>query len=186
MIGKRFIADGGIVLLIDNPYLAQDAIKEIRDIEPDRKVMCVIEELDDMISRHNESDLASILDGEAQVGGVFFISTTNHPEKLSNRILRHGRIDDIFKIEMPSQKMRESFFAQKKLFHDEAMVKDYAEKTVGMSMSQLREIIILTQIHGIPLEDAVENVGALRIVRSTGDAQKSPVSDTALGESTDF
>jgi SpoVK/Ycf46/Vps4 family AAA+-type ATPase len=183
MIGKRFIADGGIVLIIESPYIVQDAIKEIRSVEPDRKIMCIIEEIDEMISGTSEGDLASVLDGEAQAGGVFFISTTNHPERLSERILRHGRIDDIFEIGMPSQEMRESFFVQKDLFHDEAMAKDYAENTVGMSMSQLREIIILTQIRGIPLEDAVKSMSTLRISCSKDDAQSpSCALDTALGE----
>jgi AAA+ superfamily predicted ATPase len=183
MISKRFIADGGIVLIINGPYLAQDMIKKIRRVEPDRQIMCIIEEIDDVIACTSESDFASILDGEAQAGGVFFVSTTNHPEKLSERILRHGRIDDIFEIGMPSQEMRESFFRQKQLFPDEAVVKDYAENTVGLSMSQLREILILTQIRGLPLEDAVKSMSTLRISCSKDVAQSpSCALDAALGE----
>ncbi|GAF71933.1 unnamed protein product, partial [marine sediment metagenome] len=62
----------------DISFIAKDSgsliscLKQFREVEPDRKVLVIMEEFEEMI-RYGERTLLQLLDGQSQLGGVFYI-----------------------------------------------------------------------------------------------------------------
>ena len=84
----------GIVLTIsnmDNLQLYPDALRAIRNVEPDRKIITIIEDLDAFTDEDNtygnpaNSLLLNILDGTQTLSNVVTIATTNYIEKIAGR-----------------------------------------------------------------------------------------------------
>ena len=63
------------------------ALKVFREIEPNRSIIYIFEDIDSIIEHHGEDEILSVLDGEMQVNKVLNIATTNYPERLDRRIV---------------------------------------------------------------------------------------------------
>src|SRR5579859_4038339 len=57
---------GGIVLLVQSPAAATVALPILRKIEPERPLIIVLEDIEEIIQSHGEHDLLALLDGEHQ------------------------------------------------------------------------------------------------------------------------
>jgi len=131
----------------------------------------IMEDLDSFIAHANRSQFLNILDGIDMKSGVYFIGTTNYPERIDPAFInRSGRFDQIFRIENPSNKMRELFFQSHNIdelikdltgLYSKDIVKTFVDYTNGLPMSDLKEIItsvnyILINNMKISLEVAVK------------------------------
>src|SRR5262249_23195198 len=73
-----------------------------RQVEPDRPIVCVFEDIDAIIAVYGDSDLLQWLDGNQQVDRAGNLASTNYPEKLDRRIIaRPRRFDRILRIATP-------------------------------------------------------------------------------------
>lgn len=183
LIARGMLKRDGIVVYVDNrPEIIIAGLRLMRQIEPDRLLVVVLEDLDAIIERYGEAALLSLLDGEMQIDNVVFIATTNYPELLDRRILnRPSRFDIVRKIGMPSPAARRVYLeAQNKRFrtgdHD-AEIKRWVEETNGFSVAHLKELIVLVEVFGTPFEDAVEQLRAMIGAKpsSADDGDKPPV-----------
>lgn len=153
------VDSGAIALQMDvNPELFTAGLRMIRGVEPERPIVCFMEDIDALIEKFGEASLLSLLDGESQVNGVFNIATSNYPEKLDRRLVnRPRRFDRVIRVEKPSQDLRRQYL-QKKLELlgqvDEAKIEALLEASDGLSFSALTELVISTEIMDIPLEEA--------------------------------
>jgi len=136
---------GGIVVVVDSPDLARRALELIRRVEPDRPLICVLEDIDEVIARHGEHEVLALLDGENQVDNVCHVATTNYPELLPSRLVnRPSRFDEIIKIGMPSAEARKVYL-QARIFEGELTeieMLTWIEETEGFSIAHLRELIV--------------------------------------------
>jgi SpoVK/Ycf46/Vps4 family AAA+-type ATPase len=104
------------------------------------------------------------LDGVKQIEGVVYIATTNYPEKLQERITnRPSRFDRRYKVELPNSEIRRAYIKYKLTDNDiEGInIEEWVEKTEGMSLSHLKEVIISVIVMGRTFEETIGNLEEL-------------------------
>ena len=152
--------DGIVILCTCHPSLVADAIKQIKQIEPRRKLICLFEDIDAIIKRFGESDMLSLLDGETQINNVLNLATTNYPEVLDKRIVsRPRRFDRRIKIDMPDASVRLQYFTNKvgsKVSEEE--IKKWVDATEGFSFAALTELVVLTKCLKNDFEKAIKDI----------------------------
>lgn len=150
--------DGIVLLGVDSVALG---LQLIRKREPNRPIMVVIEDIDSVV-RSSEEQLLNLLDGNEQFDGVVFVATTNHLERLPDRIAnRPSRFDLVVKIGLPSKEARAAFIAAKEPKLDTARVDQLAEATEGYSIAHLKELLILTEVYEMPFDQALGRIKAI-------------------------
>jgi DNA replication protein DnaC len=152
MIIEDIVKRGGIAILCENPFNLSLVVQDLRKIEPNRKIVCIFEDIDTIIKHYEESDLLSFLDGEIQVNNILNIGTTNYPESLDKRIIsRPRRFDRLEKIDLPSKSIRAEYFT-KKLGVDEG-IDEWVDVSEGFTFAAMTDLVIGVKCLGNPLED---------------------------------
>lgn len=149
---------GGIVLFWDhNPdHNAQDYVEHIRKHEPLRPIMLVCEDIDSVI-RYFESSILEFLDGQQGLDNIVLVCTTNNLDAIPSRIKdRPSRIDRLLEIGKPSIAVREKYLTQLGLAPDS--VTNLAARTEGLSLAQLKEIVVATICLERPLAEVMERL----------------------------
>ena len=142
LLMKELISLGGIVLLCSDPELMEVMLQRIRVMEPNRPIIVVMEDLDEMIERHQEHSILSMLDGENQISNVVYIATTNHPERLGARMVnRPSRFDERIFVGMPSENARRHYlrFAASELGEEDLDM--WVKDSKYFSIAHLRELV---------------------------------------------
>lgn len=133
----------GVVIFVEEPNLAGMCIGVLRRIEPKRSLICVMEDLDALVSRNGDHGYLALLDGETQISNVVHVATTNYPEYLDKRFVdRPSRFDTIMFVEMPSAAARRVYFRAKEPGIDDVTLERWVKHTDGYSIAHLREVII--------------------------------------------
>lgn len=145
LLTHDIVKRGGIVVLPGNPQITTRALEEIRRIEPDRPLICVLEDIDETIERFSEHEILALLDGETQIDNVVFVATTNYPERLDKRIVnRPSRFDEIIKIDMPSPEAR-AVYLRARLSEIElspVQLATWVSESAGLSIAHLKELVV--------------------------------------------
>ena len=177
---RNFIKANGVVIDANNsPSYTIDAIRSIRKNDPDRKLICLFEDIDGIIKEYGEEKLLSLLDGEDKTNGVLNIATTNRPELLDKRITgRCRRFDRLYFIDYPDATVR-SGYLKKKLGLSDDQIDRYARKTKGLSFASLAELVISIKCLDYTLEDALEILNGLQDNKiSSSKFNSSPIGFT--------
>jgi hypothetical protein len=170
---QQTIVSGGLVFLGDHPGLLSTAMRALRHVEPDRKLVVVLEDIDTLIQRHGEAEILAILDGESSIDNVMFLATTNYPEKLDGRVVnRPSRFDRIVKIGTPSPEARKMYLESRGVKTD---LDKWVELTKDFSIAHIKELIVSVCCFG---EDLVAVATRLR---SMSRPPKSDQRDMPLG-----
>lgn len=153
--------DGVIIYGNCEPDNLVSSIQMIREIEEERQLVVVLEDMDDLVNRHEEFYL-NLLDGQLQTDNIIFLATTNYPERLDQRFVnRPSRFDTIQYIGMPSKKARISYIEAKEpdlRKNDPELFEDLVAGTENMSISHLKEAIIQVMCFKKPIEKVIENM----------------------------
>jgi hypothetical protein len=177
---NKIIEQDGVIFTTTNPKLLETGLEEFRKIEPDRKIVCIFEDIDAMISYNGETEILSLLDGENRVNKVLNIATTNYPERLPKRLVgRPRRFDRVIKIEMPNKDIRKIFFKVKlKLSDEEAEV--WATSTSNFSFAALSELVISVKCLGKDFKESLDILRGLQnnLPSSEDDCRKMGFSAT--------
>lgn len=180
LLVEDLIAQGGIVVLVQHPSLAVQALRHLRKIEPERPLIVVLEDVEEIINAHGEHDLLALLDGEHQTDNVVNIATTNYPELLGARIInRPSRFDEVVKIGMPSAGMREQY-----LWHlldgevEKHPVAQWVRQTEGMSIAHLKELVVAVTCLEQPYEEVIAR---LKTMKSTPKSTMYEQGDIGFG-----
>ena len=163
LLARDMIAVGDIILMCQNPNLVSEALRIVRDIEPNRHATVVMEDLDDVIRQHGEHLILNVLDGDHQVDNVVFLATTNYIDQLPPRIVnRPSRFDRLVEIGMPNEEARRLYFVNKTGSHvykdKEGVVHDLAALTKDMSLAHLREVIASVYCLDISVPDTISRL----------------------------
>lgn len=155
-ITEQMVGQGDVVFFTScqiNPVIG--CLKAFRQVEPSRRAVVVLEDLDEYMS-YQERDLLQLLDGENSVDNVLYLGTTNYINKLSQRLMRPGRFDKKVLIDFPPVEGR-LVYLQNKLGDIEApeKIKMIAEMTDKFSFGHLRELVIAVFCLGEDLEKTI-------------------------------
>ena len=154
-LAQDVIERGGIVFICENPMFLADGLKVFRQVEPERPIVCVFEDIDAIIKKYGDTELLALLDGDRQIDRVINIATTNYPEVLDKRIVsRPRRFDRIYKILPPNDKVRTAFLTEK--LPKGKKVKEWIKKTEGLSFAALTETLISVLCLGNKLDETVK------------------------------
>lgn len=156
LLGRRLIKKDGLVIMF-NGY-TDDGLALLRRIEPKRRIVCIMEELDSII--HNwEPEVLSLLDGEAQVDGIVYVATTNHFEKLPLTLVnRPSRFDEWISVGMPSPASRTAYLEKVAPQLSEKELKQWVTDTKGFSIAHLKELAAAVLCLEHPYEQVLERL----------------------------
>lgn len=152
MVASETISREGIVILVQKISNAILALSAIREIEPERPLMTVTEDLDEYFKPGLEStkQILSLYDGENQVDHVLHLATTNHPEVLEDRIIqRPSRFDMVLLLGTPNRDARQAYL--RNILHEELPESEFqqiVDDTKGLSLSHLKEYVVSTVVLG--------------------------------------
>ena len=160
LVCDKLIEDGGVAI-VGNRGMSdlQEALEMIRQAEPERRIVVVLEDLDRLADRH-ESDLLSVLDGEKQIDNVVFLATTNYLDKLPDTIVkRPSRFDLVHEVPMPGVRTRR-WYLQKKLGRKvkKTELEKVAKKSDGFSFAHLKEVCVRILVFNRSADKALASV----------------------------
>lgn len=144
-----------------------DAVRRVRDIEPDRKIITIIEDIDAFISPDEncrssmDSYLLNILDGNYKVNGMVIIATTNYIERVADRYKnRPSRFDRIVEFPLPNEESRKIFIQNSVLPEDLAKIdiEKWVKKTKGYTIDHINELILLFFVFGHTEEESFKTM----------------------------
>lgn len=143
-IVDNVIGNEGVAFLCDtNPSTVESALRTFRDVEPNRPLVCLFEDIDAIIENYGEHELLCLLDGENNIDKVLNIATTNYPEKLDRRIAaRPRRFDRVIKIDMPTKAMRSTYFQKKMKIEDTKELANLLDLTDNFSFASCADLVI--------------------------------------------
>jgi AAA+ superfamily predicted ATPase len=157
---SQIVSMGGVAIYTDYPPEALVNLRTLRDIEPERHVVVIIEDVDEVIMRYGDKSLTAMLDGEHNMDNILFIATTNYPERLPPRIIkRPSRFDIVQYIGMPGPAARKEYLKRRletNITPSELSI--WTEKTEGLSIAHLKELIILHFVYGKELDEAINRM----------------------------
>lgn len=171
LLAKELIKTKGIVLNINTSEqidLYDRAVKDIRDIEKEKPIIVIIEDIDGYSDSGYVSRLLNILDGAYQTDNVIIIATTNYPERLEERFSsRPSRFDVRVLIDVPTPEVREFYIKSKLKPEDIASIDidEWIKSTEGFTLDHLKELILLTFVLDNPFENSLEQIKEM--VRNT-------------------
>jgi len=127
--------------MCNNPSMTSDGLSALRRIEPDRRIICILEDIDEIISRYGEHELLALLDGENQVENIVMVATTNYPDRLGARIInRPSRFDERILVGMPTAAAREMYLQTVAPELSKKELKQWVVDTDQLSIAHLREL----------------------------------------------
>ncbi len=151
----RIVGAGHVAFFCTYPPWFRTCLARFREVEPERPVVCVFEDIDAIIKHYGDSELLQILDGNSQVNKVVNLASTNYPERLDRRIIaRPRRFDRLLKIESPDALLREAYFTKKLPGLGRADLARWVEESDGLPFAALTELVISVECLGHPLEAA--------------------------------
>jgi hypothetical protein len=161
LLSNEIIKRGGIVLSITDIDNDQDILLKLREVEPNRPIMCIFEDIEKLTeNKETESNVLSFLDGEKQIGNVINVATTNKPDLLEDRLLkRPGRFDLVIGLNPPVESARRIYL--ERLFRGHASdqeIDSYAKGTDGLGMAHLREVAVSMLAFGHSFDDTVRRL----------------------------
>lgn len=146
--------------------LYRDAITRVRKIEPDRKIITIIEDIDNFLGERSSFDtyLLNILDGNLKFGGLVTIATTNYIHKMEGRYKnRPSRFDRVVEFPLPNEESRKIFIEKTVLSEDLSKIDidKWVEKTKGYTIDHINELILLYFVFGHTEEESFETMDSM-------------------------
>jgi hypothetical protein len=140
---RGIVHQGHVAFFCDIPYHFTRCMDTFRQVEPERPIVCIFEDIDAIIERYQDAELLQWLDGNHQVDKAVNLASTNYPEKLDKRIVsRPRRFDRILRIDAPDATMRETYFSQKVPELSTSELARWVELSDGLPFAALAELVI--------------------------------------------
>lgn len=161
IVSKKLVARDGTVFFGDtHPSNIIDFLDSFSKIEPNRKTIVILEDLDSLISRFGEDGYLQLLDSAKSANNTLFIATTNYPERLDPRIFnRPGRFSHVVKIGLPTAEARRAYL--------EAILKNHrdvdyiVENSASFTVDHLTALVNATYREKKNLKEELERLRTL-------------------------
>lgn len=161
IVSKKLIQRGGTVFYADqHPNTVSRFLEEFGRIEPNRKCVVILEDVDSLIEQFGEAKYLAMLDSGTTIDNVLFLATTNYPERLDPRIYnRPGRFSHVVKIGMPTPAAREAFL--KAILKSHRDVPQLVELSEGFSIDHISALVNAVYREGKELTAEAERLRAM-------------------------
>ena len=175
----------GIVFSLTNMTdleLFPDAMKRLRGIEPDRRVIAIIEDIDNFCDyRHGSLNtlLLNILDGNLKTSNLVIIATTNYIDKLEARYTnRPSRFDRVIEFPLPNDDSRRMFIEKTVKPEDitKIDINKWVERTKNFTIDHINELILLYFVFGYDEEEAFSSI--TKMVRNNNNLHNTSTVDS--------
>jgi len=167
-IVRNAIAAGQAAFFCEDPGVFLKTMELFRQIEPERPVLCVFEDIDAIIDEHGDTELLQWLDGYQQINHAVNLATTNYPEKLDRRIIcRPRRFDRVIKVETISAATREAYLAQKLPDLKAKELRSWVNRTKGLSFAALAELVVSVACLGQDCDQTLQRLRAMEGQRAS-------------------
>ena len=181
LVSNRIISVGDVVMICKRPNALLNALRDFRKVEPQRRVVCVFEDIDAIVNSYGDEDILALLDGEYQIDRVLNIATTNYPERLDKRLVaRPRRFDRVIKIDMPSSETRRVYLSTKLKINGEELI-EWVDKTEELSFAALAELVISVKCLGNNFDTTIKMLKKM----SRGKASSTEFFTTPIGIKSD-
>lgn len=154
MLARRFIEKvNGVVIFVGEQADLVYGVEIMRDIEPGRPSMYLIEEADNVV---DNTHCLSILDGELSISGAVFVAMTNYKDRLPPRIAnRPGRFDRVTRVDCPPREVQIEYLrrVEARAGRDPEVAVRIVDALEGLqvSMAHLREAFISHVLMNTPM-----------------------------------
>lgn len=140
LVSKKIIERDGVVFYASgSPVIVNSFLSNFALIEKNRKCVVVLEDIDTLIENYGESGYLEMLDSAKTINNVFFIATTNYPERLNPRIYcRPGRFSHVIKIGLPTINTRRAYL--KAVLKNHKDIDYIVDNSVGFSIDHLSSL----------------------------------------------
>jgi hypothetical protein len=135
----------GIALNVQSLSEYIPMVRLIRQLEPDKHILAIIEDMDNFIYQNSTKDFLNVLDGNMQVDDVVYVGTTNYLDRMEPRIInRPSRFDLRIKIDYPTPVARETYLRNKMKESDISRfdIGKWVADTQGFTIAHLKELVI--------------------------------------------
>lgn len=165
LLMSELLRRDGLVLIVNSVDLSIQVLKAVRRIEPNRNLIVVMEDIDEIINHQGEGRVLSMLDGEHNIDRVLVLATTNYPERLGARIInRPSRFDRRIYIGMPSDDARRVYLLKKTHNGLAPEVLDkWVKDTKDMSIAHLRELVAAVYCLDQPYDDVLQRLKDMNV-----------------------
>lgn len=156
LCARRFVADGGIVVMAEGAGDLPSAVDFVKAYCPGRNLMVIIEDPDE--EDMDDTEVLAVLDGTKSVAGLVTICTTNHKSKMSPRIAnRPGRFDRVVRVDRINPKIQLAFLEQLQNRNPEGVkpAKDLVKALEGLplTLAHLKEAFLAHVLLGATLKE---------------------------------
>jgi len=181
-VSEMMITRGDIVFFTTDVHALREGLKNYREVEPERKVVVVFEDIDETVG-YSERGLLQLLDGDAQIQNVLYLASTNYIDRIPPRLRRPGRFDKVIHLGPPAFEGRLAYLEHKlKDMEKPEQIKWLAEQTKGFSFGHMRELTIGAYAMKEPIKEVLARLRGSAIVESTPrPSSKSSISRLLVG-----
>lgn len=161
---KQLIEDfGGIIIRFTDANLFVDGMRAFRRIEPERPIIVVMEDMEDIMKSTHESIVLNAIDGGEHLDNVVFLATSNYPGQLGPRIInRPSRFDKRFKVDFPNPDSRRMYLEHMDIGNNIPDMDKWVRDTDRFSMAHLKELFTAVIILDDEYSEAVNNLTKMR------------------------
>jgi ATP-dependent Zn protease len=177
LIIQPIVSNNGICLYVKDIDHFKAILKQVRNIEPERLILVILEDLDTLISgslSDDKSTLLSLLEGQDTSPNTLFLATTNFPEELEgNLINRPGRFDRVIFIDNPGEQSRREYLQSLGLELTSEQLEQWVKKTKSFSFAHIKELVISVIIFGGDIDKEEKRLRDMYKVKSSkGNSNK--------------
>lgn len=150
-------ARGDVVFYADNLNALKEGLKAFRSVEPERKLVVILEDADEHL-RYDEQAFLHLLDGQDSTDGVVYLASTNYIDRFPTRALRSGRFDKKIEVPQPPREGRLAYLKNKLKpaeMETDAEIERLADETDGMSFGDLLELVTAVYALKEPTDDVL-------------------------------
>lgn len=141
IVSRKLVERGGTVFFSSgHPANTMRWLEDFARVEPNRKCIVILEDIDSLIQNYGESNYLEMLDSAKTINNVLFIATTNYPEHLDPRIYnRPGRFSHVVKIGLPVDETRRAYL--KAILKDHRDVDEIVAESKGFTIDHLTALV---------------------------------------------
>jgi hypothetical protein len=171
IVTNKLVERGGTVFHASgSPSILTSFLHDFATIEPNRKSIVILEDIDSLIEKYREAEYLELLDSAKTINNVLFIATTNYPERLEPRIYcRPGRFSHVIKIGLPTAKAREAYL--KAILKNHRDVEYIVANTEGFTIDHLTALANAVYREGKELKAEITRLRTLfKVPKAEGRA----------------
>jgi SpoVK/Ycf46/Vps4 family AAA+-type ATPase len=167
---RSIINKGGIALdLTEELMTIVDLLPQFREIEKDRPIVGVIEDIDVYCGDSDyERAITHLLDGVGACGdNIIYIATTNDINAIPQRIkCRPSRFDLTLDIGLPELDARKAYLEKMSpAGTDKRLINEIAEKSEGLNISFLKEILTGHLLFEYPIDHIIDRLKYMNLTQ---------------------